>query len=229
MPNRWERINGVLTPKIATASVKPQAKAVIANYEHIDDFSHASSPTGSYAVSGTWSAVATGSNFVSGTVAGNSGGIRQPTGATVDPTKRLGMKFRASLTNADTELFAYLGAFETAPTDADPPVLANDYIGFELIETTLNSNWQAICGQDVGGAGAETTVDTGVVVDLNTPHDFEILLENSSAKFYIDGALVATIGTNLPLVGLVPTLKVTTGNTSAKGLTIDALQVTNTR
>lgn len=230
MPGRLKRVNGRLTPVIADASIDVADEKVLQDYSRQDDFGYASSPTGEYTVSGTWSAVSEGSNYVSGTTAGNSGGILTlGAGNAVDPTKRLEIRSRVKLTGNDEELFAFYGAFETAPTDADPPVLANDYIGFRLVETTTNANWEAIVGENVGGGGAETAVDTGVVVDLDTFHTFEIVLENGGAEFKIDGIRVAVINTNLPLVPLVPLAKITTGDTNAKGITLDVLKVINSR
>ena len=127
------------------------------------------------------------------------------------------------------ELFAFIGAAEALPTAADPPVEADDYIYFRLVETTADANWFAVCGEDVGGSGAETSVDSGVVVDLNA-HDFEIVVDNGTATFKIDGSRVATIATNLPLVAiLVPQIKVTTGDGNAKGIIADVLSVVNSR
>lgn len=227
MPNRWERINGVLTPKLARASVQAEDKQVLTDYSTKDDFDHATSPTDRYTVTGTWSSVATGSNFVSGTVAGNSGGIIGPAGGAVDATKKIIFKATCTLTDADTELFAYIGLAETAPTDADPPVEADDFIGFTLVETTLDVNWQAHTATDLGTT--ESVIDTGIVVSLTT-HDYEIDLENSEAVFKIDGVEVARQTATLPVATtLKPVIKVTTGDTAAKGVTVDVLSLVNTR
>lgn len=228
MPNRWERVNGNLVPKNYAKSTTAESVQVLPDYSKTDDFSYASSPTTDYTVVGTWSAVADGSNFVSGTVAGNSGGIVSPISAGVDSSTKVTLKARVALTNADTELFAYIGFFQTNPTDADPPVEGDDAICFRLVETTTDNNWDAVTATDLGTT--ETVVDTGVVVDLATFHDFEIVLDNGTATFSIDGAVVGRSTTNLPVgTALLPIVKVTTGDTSAKGVDVDVLSVINGR
>jgi len=231
MPNRWERVNGVLTPKIARASVAPETTAILTDYSKTDDFGYSASPTTDYTVTGTWSADVDGSKFLSGVVAGNSGGLRSlGTGKQIDPTKKVDFKCRLKLTDADTELFAYIGLAQTAPTDADPPVEADDYVGFNLVETTLNTNWQCITATNLGTT--ETTTDSGIVVDLNTFHTFEILgnSDGSEFEFKIDGNQVAVTRLTVPTnTALFPTVKVTTGNTVAKGIVVDVMSVVNTR
>jgi len=176
----------------------------------------------------TLSYVATGTKDASGATAGNTAGfITLGAGNFVDPTKKLVFKARVELDTLDTELFAYIGCAETTPTAADPPVEGDDFIGFTLVETTLNVNWQCVTATDLGTD--ETKVDSGIVVDL-LPHDFEFTLENSVATFKIDGNVVGSSTTNLPVTtALVPQIKVTTGDTNVKGIIADVLQVTNSR
>lgn len=230
MPNRLERINGVLTPKIAPAGVAAEDKAVLPDYSRTDDFNHPNTTAAAlvYTVTGTYTSSATGGGkLVSGTVAGNSGGIRL-LGASnqLDPTKKLRIKARVKLTNSITDKFAYIGTFETEPTDADPPVEAADAICFRA--ETGDTNWFAVTATTLGSV--ETAIDTSIAVDLNIYHDFEILLENSIATFKIDSVIVATTSLTLPVATtLVPTIKVTTGNTSAKGIECDVLSVINSR
>lgn len=227
MPNRWERINGVLTPKLARASVQAEDKQVLTDYSTKDDFDHATSPTDRYAVAGTWSSVATGSNFVSGATAGNSAGIFGPVGGAVDATKKIIFKATVTLTDDDEQLFAYIGLAETIPTAADPPVEGDDFIGFTLVEVVSNVNWQAHTATDLGTV--ESVIDTGIVVDLLT-HDYEITLENSEAVFKIDGVEVARQTATLPVATtLRPLVATTTGDTSAVGCTVDVLSLVNTR
>lgn len=234
MPNRWERINGNLVPKNFASTVTAESVQTFPDYSYRDDFGYQEDTAVNLkyaAQSGdTLSYVATGTNDVSGGSSPNTAGfLLLGAGNLVDATKKLTFKARVQLTDADTELFSYIGCFETTPTVADPPVLADDYVAFEMVEVTSNANWNAICGDDVGGSGAETSVDTGVVIDLD-PHDFEIVVDNGVATFKIDGAIVATIDTNLPLVAILqPTIKVTTGDANAKGITADVLSVVNAR
>lgn len=206
-------------------------------FEHFDDFLYdaATAAEAIYTTTGTFGAVAGNHGqvkWVSGTTAGNQSILSLGTNAKIDPTKDFLIRARCAIGDADTELFAHIGAFETLPTAADPPVLADDYVGFELIETTADADWGAITGEDVGGAGDETTTaDLGTTGALNTFHDFEIRhdADIGSIFFSIDGSQVAQHSANLPLVALRPVIMVTTGDTNAKSIIVDSWLVTNDR
>jgi len=233
MPNRWERnADNVLVPKIPKEGIDPEDIKVLTAYTYFDDFGYqnASQVDLKYAAQtgDTMSFVATGTKELTGTTAGNGAGfITLGAGNFIDATKKIIYKARVQLTDDDEELFAYIGLAETTPTVADPPVEGDDFIGFTLVETTANANWFAHVATDLGTD--ETEVDTGIVVDL-LAHDFEFTLENSVATFKIDGNVVASISTDLPVATvLVPNIKVITGDTDAKGIIADVLQITNSR
>lgn len=233
MPNRLERINGNLVWKNQAGSVQRDSVQTFPDYSKSDDFGYATDAQvdlvyGAQA-GDTLSYVATGTQDATGTTAGNTAGfITLGAGNFVDPTKKLTFKARVQLSLDDEELFAYIGCFETTPTAADPPVEADDAVGFTLVETTADANWFAVCATDLGTAN-ETKVDTGVEVDLNA-HDFEVVIEDGTATFKIDGSKVASIDTDLPTAtALVPQIKVTTGDTDAKGIIADVLSVVNSR
>jgi len=231
MPGRgkyWERAG----LKKEVVGVKATTKG-FKDIRHFDDFFYDAEPVTKYATTGTFATVAgTGGQvkWTSGTTAGNQSKCAMASNGTIDATKDWLMRARVGINTTDTELFATIGVYETLPTAADPPVLANDYAAFELIETTTNNNWDAITGEDVGGAGAETTTDAGVVVDL-VLHNFEISFKASSGvvTFKIDDIVRATHSTNIPVTTLIPAIMVTTGNTTAKALTIDSWVVSNSR
>jgi len=232
MPNRLERINGNLVWKNQAGSVQKDSIQTLPDYSKNDDFGYATDAQVDliYAAQtgDTLSYVATGTKDLTGTTAGNTAGfITLGAGNFVDPTKKLTFKARVQLTDDDEELFAYIGCAQTTPTAADPPVEADDYIGFTLVETTANANWQAVCATDLGTD--ETLVDTGKVVDLLS-HNYEVVLDGGVATFKIDGSVVATIRTDIPTnTALVPQIKVTTGDTDAKGIVADVLSVVNSR
>ena len=232
MPNRLERVNGTLVWKNVAGSIERDSVQTFPDYSKSDDFGYAADAQvdAVYApqTADTLSYVATGTKDLTGTTAGNTAGfVTLGAGNFVDPTKKLTFKARVQLTDDDEELFAYVGCFETTPTAADPPVEADDAVGFTLVETTADANWQAVCATDLGTT--ETKVDTGVAVDLN-PHDFEVVVDNGTATFKIDGSKVASITTDLPTAtALVPEIKVTTGDTDAKGIIADVLSVVNSR
>ena len=200
--------------------------------KHFDDFFYDAEPVTKYTTTGTYAAVAGvggQARWTSGATAGNQAVVQLP--QVIDVTKDWLMRVRAAITTADTELFAHIGIFETAPTAADPPVLANDYAAFELIETTLDNDWDAITGEDVGGAGAETTTATTVTGALDVFHDYEISFNAASdlVTFKIDDVVRARHTANIPLVNGTPTIMVTTGDTNAKAINIDSWLVTNSR
>ena len=64
-------------------------------------------------------------------------------------------------------------------------------------DSGVDTNFQAICQTD---ATHQTKVNTGIAPNLSTPQIFEIVPSSSGTvmNFYINGALVATISTNVP-------------------------------
>lgn len=63
---------------------------------------------------------------------------------------------------------------------------------------SLNGNYIAVCR----ATNVESVVDTAIAAATPTDHDFAIVFETASAKFYIDGVLKATITTNIPTANL---------------------------
>ena len=232
MPNRLERINGNLVWKNQAGSIQKDSIQTFPDYSKIDDFGYTTDAQVDLVYSAqtgdTLSYVATGTQDATGTTAGNGAGfITSGAGNFVNPTKKLTFKAKVQLSLDDEELFAYIGCAETTPTVADPPVEADDFIGFTLVETTADANWFAVCATDLGTD--EVRVDTGIPVDLLS-HDFEFVLENGTATFKIDGAIVATANTFIPVAtDLVPQIKVVTGDTDAKGIIADVLSIVNAR
>lgn len=232
MPGRgkyWEK--GGLND--STVQLADTTKGFV-DIEHFDDFFYDAEPVTRYATTGTYANVAgTGGQvkWTSGTTAGNQGICAMASNGTIDPTKDFLIRARVALTTADTELFATIGAYEVLPTAADPPVLVDDYVAFELVETTLNNDWDAITGEDLGGSGAETSTATTITGALDVFHDFEISFNATTnvVSFTIDGVLRASHSTNLPLITLIPAIMVTTGDTNAKAVRIDSWLVSNSR
>lgn len=68
-------------------------------------------------------------------------------------------------------------------------------LGFRF-SAGVDTHWQAVA---ITAGGSQTTVDTGIPPDTS-PHFFSMTTNStgSSIAYYIDGALVATISTNLP-------------------------------
>jgi len=228
MPGRpayWRNLGTNVTPD---ESISAEDLASFAESTQTDDFFYDAEPVTKYDTDGTFGTV-TGSggivDWTTGTSAGNRAGIANAANGTVDPTKKLVIKARAGIGVADDEeLFAFIGATEALPTAADPPVEADDAIYFRLVETTADANWFAVTREST----TETAVDTGIAIDTAL-HDFEIVLNSGSAVFKIDGVQVATSSTNLPLVALLPLVKIVTGDTDAKEIKVDSLTVSNSR
>jgi hypothetical protein len=72
------------------------------------------------------------------------------------------------------------------------------FIGFYYRDDVNGGKWQAKVRS--ASTPTETNVDTGITVALNTLYELRIIVNaaRTEAKFYINGALVATISTNFP-------------------------------
>lgn len=81
------------------------------------------------------------------------------------------------------------------------------------------ANIFAVCKN---GAATETTVDTGVA-DSTTFREAEIRVTSSSAQFFLDEVLVATITTNIPNVALASLVGLKTLDTVLKDAAVDDL------
>jgi hypothetical protein len=68
------------------------------------------------------------------------------------------------------------------------------YAMFRFSATT-DATIKAVCGT---ATASQTVANTGVSVDTTASHIFEIAYDGTHVNFYIDGALVAQITTNLP-------------------------------
>lgn len=92
------------------------------------------------------------------------------------------------------------------------------------IAMTGNTNWWAQVQANT------PAVDTGIPVVADGMHTFRIVYDSSipSAKFYIDGALVATITTNLPLNLTVERITGITNSTAGNHMKWIADYVTHT-
>lgn len=99
-----------------------------------------------------------------------------------------------TLSNAVTANYT----IEIAMMDTPSGVIANG-IFFRYNHALNGGRWQAICMN----ASVATTVDTGVTAVISTMATFEVRGNAAGTEytFYIDGALVATINTNLPAIG----------------------------
>jgi hypothetical protein len=134
-----------------------------------------------------------------------------------------GLLFGGGVYTFETEL--YLGILSTAIEEygiaigfGDEHTLLNQTDGayFKYDRAVTGVNWQAVTSNN----SDRTTTDTGVAVDTNY-HKFKIVVNaaGTSVDFYIDGALVATIATNIPTgagrsFGIVENIVKTVGLTS---------------
>lgn len=90
----------------------------------------------------------------------------------------------------------FAAALNVATFATDAP--AQQVCGFRYSPPGDGSNWKAVCQT---AAANQTIVDTGIAFAI-TPTRFDIVPLNggASVQFYINRALVATIGTNVPAV-----------------------------
>lgn len=133
----------------------------------------------------------------------NSGGSNTTYGLFGSPNFRAGRHIRAMLNccfpdTTNTRCFIGLSSSQSVNFfDSDDPSTGHGYryAAFRFSSTASDAHIKAICGN----SSAQTIVDTGVSIDTNS-HRFAIFFDdaNSQVLFYIDGALVATITTNIP-------------------------------
>jgi hypothetical protein len=60
---------------------------------------------------------------------------------------------------------------------------------------TTDSNWE--CTAQTTG-GSQTATSTGTAIDTANPHTFEITFDGTTERCFIDGALKASVTTNIP-------------------------------
>lgn len=105
------------------------------------------------------------------------------------------LKWRCRVVNLSdgTNTFLWRGGFSNTVSSAD----GSQSVGFRYTHTENGGNFTAVSRQN----NTETTADTGIAVVANQFYLLEVRLNTTSATFYIDGVLVATITTNLPTDG----------------------------
>jgi hypothetical protein len=72
----------------------------------------------------------------------------------------------------------------------------NDQFAVYYRDQTVSGNIYTRCND--GGATAPAGIDTGVAMAINTPFLFSIISDESTIKFFVNGALEETWSTNLP-------------------------------
>lgn len=98
---------------------------------------------------------------------------------------------------------------------------AQNGVYFTADRTLSTTNWQAVTVQ----GSTSTVADTGIALDTNF-HNFRLVVNgNTNAQFYIDGVLVATNSTNLPVsngqaVGIVFSIQ-KVGGTASQNVDLD--------
>jgi hypothetical protein len=78
--------------------------------------------------------------------------------------------------------------------DSSPGSPLTNRTGIFIFGAQGTANYQFRCG-----SGASVTqIDSGIAFSVGVMHDFEIIGNTGSVAFYIDGALITTITTNIP-------------------------------
>lgn len=98
------------------------------------------------------------------------------------------------LSDGVTANFAHRAGFMDAAVGGNDPT---DGVFFRYTHSVNGGRFQAVARSN----GTETAADTGVTVAINTTYALEVSINaaGTSAEFRIDGVLVATIATNLPV------------------------------
>lgn len=102
----------------------------------------------------------------------------------------------------------------------------NDRISFD-VTTASSTTVKCTCSR----GGTSTQVDTGKTIVWTDFNDFAFSTEGTSVEFWVNGSLVASINTNLPLpaTSLRTSWLITTNSANARALTIDLFQTSNQR
>ena len=101
--------------------------------------------------------------------------------------------------NQTTNVRYWIGLLDGTVNLTNTAFFASDtpnqkYVGFRYSSTT-DSVWKATAGTATAN---QTVVSTGVSVDTTNTQLFEIIFDGTNANFYINGAAVGQISTNLP-------------------------------
>lgn len=113
------------------------------------------------------------------------------------------------------------GGNNTTNYNSDTPGNTDKIAMFRFSSVAGDTNWQCVTGD----ASAQTVTDSGVAADVANPHVFEVRQNDGvNVQFYIDGTLVATNTTHLPMTGgpnrQAPLGLITTQTTAAKNLAL---------
>jgi len=107
--------------------------------------------------------------------------------------------------------------------EAAAPYNGTDWITL-YYDSVVGANWQAQCA--VGNV--PTTVDTGIAANTSY-HEFRIECKTGEVVFFLDGALVATITTNITTRLLQPYAFIVSKTGSARDVFFDWLECTGER
>lgn len=133
---------------------------------------------------------------------------------------RFGAAFKLSaLSNGTNRYLARAGIGHTIDS-----IDTRSGVFFRYSDNVNSGKWQAVCNVS---DGTETTADTGITADTGWhTWEFQINALATSAEFFIDGASVATISTNLPtandILALCPATIVKSAGTTGRSLFLDA-------
>jgi hypothetical protein len=104
--------------------------------------------------------------------------------------------FRCKMNHtANVRYWIGIGSSTIAGASAYATDTPNTSYAMFRFSATTDATIKAVCGT---ATASQTVVNTGVSVDTTASHIFEIAYDGTNVNFYIDGALVAQISTNLP-------------------------------
>lgn len=154
---------------------------------------------------------ATGANgiglYEGGTTSVSLGGSYIRTSATVS----------VNTLSTGTETYTYVFRLASSPTLST--VASNNTIGIRYTNGVNSGKWECFTRNN---AGTETTVDSGITVAVDTLYNLEIVANKAGTeiRYYIDGAFVGLITTNIPTArAITPNICMTksVGTTSITG------------
>ena len=96
---------------------------------------------------------------------------------------------------------------------------AGNYVAFRASTNASDTDWECVSAT---GSSSQTVVSSGVTISTATAYTLAISATTSSVTYYIDGASVCTITTNIPAAGAVflPYVQSTTLSNNSRNLQV---------
>ncbi|MDR3426065.1 hypothetical protein, partial [Silvimonas sp.] len=183
----------------------------------------AGTPTGTYFTGSTASMPVI--NYASAATSGSAAGVSDGSFSLYpasNPSVEVWAAIPGALDYTNARIWLGMGnsAFVSAASGSDAPA-ASTYLAFRASTSASDTHWKCISAL----SGTQTIVDSGIAAATTTGHTFFIAMGSAGtvANYYIGGALVCTINTNIPTVSMYPYFESTTLGAAAINLELGYL------